>query len=112
MANFGKSVKNRDFTAGKRRVEEHSVILTDIVYRISFMLSMPPTYQIFGLPVWGEHIEYLHSDEEPGEETRGTRNQQSLPKESDDTDTPHPERPPIKMSARSKPLDPGLLRKV
>jgi len=24
----------------------------------------------------------------------------------------HPERPPIKMSARSKPLDPGLLRKV
>ena len=36
----------RDFTAGKRRVEEHGVILTDIVYCTFFMLSMPTTYQM------------------------------------------------------------------
>ena len=36
----------RDFTAGKRRVEEHNVTLTDIVYRTFFMLSMPTTYQM------------------------------------------------------------------
>ncbi|HTS05200.1 MAG TPA: DDE-type integrase/transposase/recombinase, partial [Candidatus Eisenbacteria bacterium] len=35
-----------DFTAGKRRVEEHGVVLTDIVYRTFFMLSMPTTYQM------------------------------------------------------------------
>ena len=33
----------RDFTAGKRRVEEHSVTL---VYRTFFMLYMPATYQM------------------------------------------------------------------
>ena len=36
----------RDFTAGKRRVEEHGVILTDIVYCTFFMLSMPMLYQM------------------------------------------------------------------
>jgi len=35
----------RDFTAGKRRVDEHGVALTDIVYRTVFLLSMPTTYQ-------------------------------------------------------------------
>jgi len=36
----------RDFTAGKRRVEEHGVALTDIVYRTFFLISMPTTYQM------------------------------------------------------------------
>ena len=36
----------RDFTAGKRQVEEHGVILMDIVYRTFFMLSMLTTYQM------------------------------------------------------------------
>jgi transposase InsO family protein len=36
----------RDFTAAKRRVEEHSVQLTDIVYRTLFLLSMPTAYQM------------------------------------------------------------------
>ena len=36
----------RDFTAAKRRVEEHSVQLTDIVYRTLFLLSLPTTYQM------------------------------------------------------------------
>jgi len=36
----------RDFTAAKRRVEEHSVRLTDIVYRTLFLLSLPMTYQM------------------------------------------------------------------
>lgn len=36
----------RDFTASKRRVEEHSVALTDIVYRTFFLISMPTTYQM------------------------------------------------------------------
>jgi len=36
----------RDFTAGKRRVEKDGVVLTDIVYRTFFMLSMPTTYQM------------------------------------------------------------------
>jgi len=74
--------------------------------------SAVPTPQVNLFGVWGEHIEYVHSDEDPAEETRNSRNQQPLPKESDDTNTPHPERLPIKMFVRSKPLDPGLLRKV
>jgi hypothetical protein len=36
----------RDFTAGKRRIEEHGVALTDIVYRTFFLISMPTTYQM------------------------------------------------------------------
>ena len=36
----------RDFTAAKRRVEEHSVQLTDIIYRTLFLLSLPMTYQM------------------------------------------------------------------
>jgi gag-polypeptide of LTR copia-type len=36
----------RDFTACKRRVEEHGVALTDIVYRTFFLISMPTTYQM------------------------------------------------------------------
>src|SRR2546423_15711727 len=36
----------RDFTAAKRRVEEHSVQLTDIVYRTLFLLSTPTAYQM------------------------------------------------------------------
>ena len=36
----------RDFTACKRRVEEHAVALTDIVYRTFLLLSMPTTYQM------------------------------------------------------------------
>jgi len=36
----------KHFTAGKRRVEEHGVVLTDIIYRTFFMLSMPTTYQM------------------------------------------------------------------
>src|SRR5439155_16461441 len=36
----------RDFTASKRRVEEHSVALTDIVYRTFFLISMPTMYQM------------------------------------------------------------------
>jgi gag-polypeptide of LTR copia-type len=36
----------RDFTACKRRVEEHGVVFTDIVYRTFFLISMPTTYQI------------------------------------------------------------------
>ncbi|HEU0048972.1 MAG TPA: hypothetical protein VFQ43_15375, partial [Nitrososphaera sp.] len=36
----------RDFTASKRRVEEHGVALTDIVYRTFFLISMPTTYQM------------------------------------------------------------------
>src|SRR5437773_3160298 len=36
----------RDFTASKRRVEEHGVALTDIVYRTFFLISMPMTYQM------------------------------------------------------------------
>ena len=34
----------RDFTSVKRRVEEHSVQLTDIVYKTIFLLSMPIRY--------------------------------------------------------------------
>jgi hypothetical protein len=36
----------RDFIAAKRRVEEHSVQLTDIVYHTVFLLSMPTAYQM------------------------------------------------------------------
>ena len=36
----------RDFTASKRRVEEHGVTLTDIVYQTFFLISMPMTYQM------------------------------------------------------------------
>jgi hypothetical protein len=36
----------RDFTACKRRVEEHGVDLKDIVYRTFFLISMPTTYQM------------------------------------------------------------------
>jgi gag-polypeptide of LTR copia-type len=36
----------RDFTAGKRRVEEHGVDLKDIVNRTFFLLNMPTTYQM------------------------------------------------------------------
>jgi gag-polypeptide of LTR copia-type/Domain of unknown function (DUF4219) len=36
----------RDFTAGKRRIEEHGVALKDIVYRTFFLISMPTTYQM------------------------------------------------------------------
>jgi transposase InsO family protein len=36
----------RDFTACKRRVEEHGVALSDIVYRTFFLISMPTTYQM------------------------------------------------------------------
>src|SRR5271154_5129924 len=36
----------RDFTACKRRVEEHGVALKDIVYRTFFLISMPTTYQM------------------------------------------------------------------
>ena len=36
----------RDFTAGKRRLEEHGVSLEDIVYRTIFLLSMPAGYQM------------------------------------------------------------------
>jgi hypothetical protein len=36
----------RDFTAAKRRVEEHGVDLSDIVYRTFFLISMPTTYQM------------------------------------------------------------------
>jgi len=34
----------RDFTAGKRRVEEYNVVLTDIIYCTFFILSMLTTY--------------------------------------------------------------------
>ena len=36
----------RDFTAAKRRLEEHGVSLEDIVYRTIFLLSMPSGYQM------------------------------------------------------------------
>jgi len=36
----------RDFTAAKRRVEEHAVKLSDIVYRTIFLLSLPTAYQM------------------------------------------------------------------
>jgi len=36
----------RDFTAGIRRGEEHSVNLADIVSRTFSMFSMPTTYQM------------------------------------------------------------------
>ena len=36
----------RDFKAAKRRLEEHSVSLPDIVYRTIFLLSMPSGYQM------------------------------------------------------------------
>jgi len=36
----------RDFTACKRRVEEHGVVFKDIVYRTFFLISMPTTYQM------------------------------------------------------------------
>src|SRR5271170_4289673 len=36
----------RDFTACKRRVEEHGVEFKDIVYRTFFLISMPATYQM------------------------------------------------------------------
>jgi hypothetical protein len=36
----------RDFTAAKRRLEEHGVSLDDIVYRTIFLLSMPSGYQM------------------------------------------------------------------
>src|SRR5271155_901048 len=36
----------RDFTVGKRRVEEHRVALIDIVYRTFLLLSMSTTYQM------------------------------------------------------------------
>jgi transposase InsO family protein len=36
----------RDFTACKRRVEEHGVIFKDIIYRTFFLISMPTTYQM------------------------------------------------------------------
>src|SRR5579859_958111 len=35
-----------NFTAAKRRLEEHSVSLEDIVYRTIFLLSMPTGYQM------------------------------------------------------------------
>ena len=44
----------RDFTAAKRRVEEHSVQLTDIVYRTLFLLSMPTTYQMMVTALEGQ----------------------------------------------------------
>src|SRR5947199_42091 len=40
------STQIRAFTASKRRVEEHSVALTDIVDRTFFLISMPTTYQM------------------------------------------------------------------
>jgi hypothetical protein len=36
----------RNFTAAKRRLEEHGVSLDDIVYRTIFLLSMPTGYQM------------------------------------------------------------------
>ena len=36
----------RNFTASKRRLEEHGVSLEDIVYRTIFLLSMPTGYQM------------------------------------------------------------------
>src|SRR5271154_545827 len=36
----------RDFTAARRRVEEHGVAVKDIVYRTFFLISMPTTYQM------------------------------------------------------------------
>jgi hypothetical protein len=36
----------RDFTAAKRRIEEHGVNLSNIVYRTFFLISMPTTYQM------------------------------------------------------------------
>jgi len=36
----------RNFTAAKRRLEEHGVNLEDIVYRTIFLLSMPTGYQM------------------------------------------------------------------
>jgi gag-polypeptide of LTR copia-type len=36
----------RDFTACKRRVEEHGVVFKDIVYRTFFLISIPTTYQM------------------------------------------------------------------
>jgi len=36
----------RNFTAAKRRLEEHGVSLEDIVYRTIFLLSMPTGYQM------------------------------------------------------------------
>src|ERR1700724_1976054 len=36
----------RDFTAAKRRLEEHSVCFDDIVYRTIFLLTMPAGYQM------------------------------------------------------------------
>jgi gag-polypeptide of LTR copia-type len=35
-----------DFTACKRPVAEHGVVLTNIVYRTFFPISMPTTYQM------------------------------------------------------------------
>src|SRR5579862_1984299 len=36
----------RNFTAAKRRLEEHGISLADIVYRTIFLLSMPTGYQM------------------------------------------------------------------
>jgi hypothetical protein len=44
----GDDIKTRicNFTAAKRRLQEHSVNLQDIVYRTIFLLSMPTGYQM------------------------------------------------------------------
>jgi gag-polypeptide of LTR copia-type len=44
----------RNFTAGKRRLEEHGVSLEDIVYRTIFLLSMPAGYQMIVIALEGQ----------------------------------------------------------
>jgi hypothetical protein len=44
----------RDFTSAKRRIEEHSVQLTNIVYRTLFLLSMPAAYQMTVIALEGQ----------------------------------------------------------
>src|SRR5579871_1244023 len=44
----------RDFLGAKRRVEEHSVQLVDVVYKTIFLLSMPTAYQMTVTAIEGQ----------------------------------------------------------
>ena len=44
----------RNFTAGKRQLEEHGISLQDIVYRTIFLLSMPTGYQMMVTALEGQ----------------------------------------------------------
>ena len=44
----------RDFVAAKRRVEEHSVQLVDVVYKTIFLLSMSTAYQMTVTAIEGQ----------------------------------------------------------